>query len=117
MADTYATEANAGFRISGFLWNSVAKCLGRVRATIEKIVEREVLQADTNNTPTSRPVNVLDARSTLEFLDQTGHQSVGFAWSHQSRVAISNPRRTQLYQSLFFENLQRFYNSSSFNPQ
>lgn len=83
MADNYANEANAGFRITGFLWNSVAKCLGRVRASIEKIVEREVIQADGNNTPTSRPVNVLDARGTLEFLDQAG------GLSHTTAAALA----------------------------
>lgn len=72
MADTYATEANAGFRITAFKFNGVGGQLGRVRANIEKMVEREVIAADGNNTPTARPINVLDARMTAEFLDQAG---------------------------------------------
>lgn len=67
----YSAEANAGFRITSFLFNATA-ILGRVRALIEKIIVREVIQADANNTPTSRPVDEIDARVTLDFLDNSG---------------------------------------------
>lgn len=72
MADSYATEANAGYRITGTKFNSTANALGHVRASVEKLVDREVLMADGNNTPTARPVNTLDCRCTIESLDQAG---------------------------------------------
>ena len=68
----YATEANAGFRISAFTFNAVSALSGRIRFALEKMVGREVLQADTNNTPTSRPLDTLDCRCTLDALDQAG---------------------------------------------
>ena len=67
----YTTEANAGFRASSWLHGSTA-FLGKVECVVEKIVEREPLMADANNVPISRPVDVIDARATLTFLDNAG---------------------------------------------
>lgn len=64
----YAAEGDAGFRISSFS-GLVAANLGKLAATIEKIINREVIQADANNAPVARPVDEIDARITLESLD------------------------------------------------
>lgn len=67
----YTNEKDAGHRITSVTFNSteIKSVLG---ATIEKIVEREVRQAGSNNTPVSRPVSALDARATVRFLDFNG---------------------------------------------
>lgn len=70
MADNYATEANAGFRFTAATFNASSCFLGHVRANVEKIIEREVIAADGNNYPASRPISVLDCRATVECLDQ-----------------------------------------------
>lgn len=70
MADNYSTEANAGFRFTAATFNAGAAWLGHVRANIEKVIDREVIAADGNNYPVSRPINTLDARITVECLDQ-----------------------------------------------
>ncbi|HYG78681.1 MAG TPA: hypothetical protein VEK08_27015 [Planctomycetota bacterium] len=66
----YSNEANAGFRITGT--SGLGTYLGNIRALIEKIIVREELKADANNHPVSRPVDDIDARVTVEFLDNSG---------------------------------------------
>ena len=68
---SFSTEANAGFRITGFTHNATA-LLARIRCLLEKLVIREAIRADANNTPVSRPVDELDARVSLDFLDNSG---------------------------------------------
>lgn len=67
----YTNEKDAGHRITSvtFGGTEIKSVLG---ASIEKIVEREVRQAGSNNTPVSRPVAALDARATIRFLDLNG---------------------------------------------
>ena len=64
----YATTADAGFRISSTK-HGTTTLQGAVRATLEKVIDREILQATTENTPTARPVDRIDARVTYGFLD------------------------------------------------
>lgn len=65
----YSTEANAGFRLT--TTSGLATVLGKIAALIEKVVDREPIQADGNNFPVSRPVDAIDARVTVESLDQS----------------------------------------------
>jgi len=67
----YATTADAGFRITT-VTHSGSQIKGAVRATMEKIVEREILQCEAENTPISRPVDRIDARTVFTFLDGSG---------------------------------------------
>lgn len=64
----YVTTADAGFRISTLKFGATT-LLGAIRATLEKIVEREVLQAEEENNPTARPVDRIDARAVYGILD------------------------------------------------
>ena len=65
----YINEANAGFRLT--TTSGLATVVGKVAALLEKIIQREGIQADGNNYPVSRPVDEKDARVTLESLDTT----------------------------------------------
>lgn len=65
---SYAAEGDAGFRISSF--SGLISAIGRLAAMAEKIINREVIQADANNAPVARPVDEVDSRMTLESLDQ-----------------------------------------------
>jgi hypothetical protein len=67
----YATTADAGFRITSVTHNAV-QLKGAVRATVERIVEREILQSEAENTPVSRPLDRLDARAVFAVLDGSG---------------------------------------------
>lgn len=60
-------EKDAGFRITGFLFGATA-ILVKVRAAIDYIVNREVIQADGNNHPVSRPEDEIDMRIVVAFL-------------------------------------------------
>lgn len=66
----YADESNAGFRISAI--SGFGTFLGRIACLIEKIVERERIEADNNNVPVARPVDSIDARVTVDYLDTAG---------------------------------------------
>jgi hypothetical protein len=68
MPDNYATAGNAGFRISSWTFGAVT-LLGKVRCLIEKIVQFEPVFADANNFPEIKSVDFVDARATLESLD------------------------------------------------
>jgi len=70
----YVTEADAGFRITGFT-HGATTILGRLRAFVQKLIDREVIQADGNNVPIIRPPDTIDARAVLAFLDMPGHIS------------------------------------------
>lgn len=63
----YSTAGNAAFRITGFHLGAAAY-LGKIRSSFEKIVIREPIQTDAINTPEKRPVDNIDARSTIEYL-------------------------------------------------
>lgn len=63
---SWATSADSGFRLTGFTHGSAA-ILGRIRAFVQKLIERELINHDGDNTPTSRPVDVIDARAVLGF--------------------------------------------------
>lgn len=66
----YSTEAHAGFRFSS--WTVLGSTwIGKLRALIERIVQREPIMADANNVAISRPVDEEDARVTLEMLDNS----------------------------------------------
>ena len=64
----YVTTGDAGFRISALKFGATT-LLGAIRATLEKIIEREVLQAEEENTPVARPVDRIDARAVYGILD------------------------------------------------
>lgn len=71
----YGNAGNAGFRHSSWQHSSggtLKTFLGKVRCLIEKIVAFEPIAADANNYPEARPVDNVDARVTLEFLDNAG---------------------------------------------
>lgn len=67
----YVNEADAGFRFTA-LTHGAAAILGRIRAAVNKIIGREVIQADGNNFPVSRPVDNIDARVVAGYLDFSG---------------------------------------------
>ncbi len=66
----WANTGSAAFRITGFTHVS-ASFLGKIRTMFEYLITDEVLQADAENYPTSRPVDNLDMRQTIEMLDLT----------------------------------------------
>lgn len=69
---SYADAGNAGFRHTSWQHangGSPKTFLGKVRCLIEKIVAFEPIAADANNFPEARPVDNVDARVTLETLD------------------------------------------------
>jgi len=63
----YVTTSDAGFRLT--TTSGLATWIGKIRMLFEKLVEREIIQADAENTPTERPVDLLDARVVVETLD------------------------------------------------
>jgi len=66
----WATAADSGFRITGFTFDpsgTPVTILGRIRAFVQKIIDREVLQYDGDNFPSARPVDSKDARAVLAF--------------------------------------------------
>lgn len=67
----YTNAANAAFRLTGFTHNATS-FLGKIRSMFEKIITDEPLFEDGTNTPSSRPVDSIDARVTIDYLDQTG---------------------------------------------
>lgn len=68
---SYENEANAGYRHTGWAFGGTS-FFGKIRLLIEKIVNREPLMADDNNSAQAMPVDELGARVTLEFLDNAG---------------------------------------------
>lgn len=66
----YSNAGNAAFRITAFAVGGTA-VLGKIRNSLEKVVNREVIQTDAVNTPEKRPVDFIDARMTTEFLGWT----------------------------------------------
>lgn len=63
----YVNTGDAGFRMT--TTSGLATFIGKIRMMLEKLIEREVIQADAENTPTERPVDLIDARVVVETLD------------------------------------------------
>jgi len=63
----YIDEKDSGFRLTSFA-HSAASILGKLRVSVDDIVNREVIQADGNNYPVSRPVDEIDMRVVVAFL-------------------------------------------------
>ncbi len=74
----YTDARNAPFRPTGFAHGST-NIVGRVRFMFEKIVSDEPIFEDATNTPTSRPIDNIDARVTADFLDIAGGIAHGTA--------------------------------------
>lgn len=70
----YVDEKNAGYRITGVA-HGVATTKGNIRVAFDEVVDREVIQADENNFPVSRPINGLDQRIVVAFMDMTSQIS------------------------------------------
>jgi len=76
----YATTADAGFRIAtNGLKHGSSTLTGGIRSTLEKIINREILQSEEENTPVSRPVDLVDCRVIHEFLDGSSFIDEGTA--------------------------------------
>jgi len=67
---SFTGTGSAAFRITGFEHGSHAYA-GKIRTMFEFIITDEVIQMDAINYPGSRPVDNLDQRQTLSFLDLT----------------------------------------------
>ena len=64
----YTNANQAVYRITSVLHGS-STLVDVKSCTVEKVINFDILRADKDNTPVSRPINMIDARVLVNFLD------------------------------------------------